>query len=207
MRSRRPHISRRRMSASRRFASGRLTKISRNVSSMIASYKLIDAVFLPDGDGVEDCDRFSVDLNHTILNALREVLVRRPDADLLHALIRNREHGSRSQRVVGLQLDHRPHRHAHRRERALERMELRPQRRLDALARLVAGPQCVAERFDHVIGRDAEVRGVLLDHLQHRVQHAGHGAERLVFSLVETPLPVEVTEQLVGSVDEVDDHL
>ena len=76
------------------------------------------------------------------------------------------------ERVVRLELDHRPHDDAHRGQRLFERMELREQRRLDALAGLVARPEVVAERLDDVIGRDADVRRALLQHLQHRVQHA-----------------------------------
>jgi hypothetical protein len=38
------------------------------------------------------------------------------------------------------------------------------------------------------------------------MQHAGHGAEGLVVTLVEAPQSVEVTEQLVRPVDEMDDH-
>ena len=87
------------------------------------------------------------------------------------------------ERVVGLELDHRPDRDAHRRERVLERMELRAQRRVDAVAGLVAGPEVVAERLDDVVGRDADVRRARLDHLQHRVEHADHGAERLVVTV------------------------
>jgi len=80
-------------------------------------------------------------------------------------------------------------------------MELRPKRGLDALAGLVARPEAIAERLDDVIGGDADVRGAALDHLQHRVQHAGHGAVGFVFALVEPPQAIEVTEQLVRAVD------
>ena len=55
----------------------------------------------------------------------------------------------------------------------------------------VATPTCVAP---------------LLDHLQHRLQHADDGAERPVLALGEAAQAVEVAEQLVGAVDEVDDH-
>ena len=136
-----------------------------------------------------------------------EILVRRPDADLLDARVRRRERARR--------------RRAHRRPRARpSATPRRPSRRalpradgtapssarLDALAGLVARPQVVAERLDDVIGGDADVRGALLDHLQHRVQHADHRAERPVLALVEAPQAVEVTEQLVRPVDEMDDH-
>ena len=101
----------------------------------------------------------TVDLHDAIVDdALREILVRRPDADLLDARIVGGDSRGGRERVVGLELDHRPRDDAHRDERILERMELPQQRRLDPLARLVAGPQPVSKRFDDVIGRDADVR-------------------------------------------------
>ena len=53
-------------------------------------------------------------------------------------------------------------------ERGLERMELIPQRRVDAVAGLVAGPELVAERLDDVVGGDSDVGRALLEHAQHR---------------------------------------
>ena len=93
-------------------------------------------------------------------------------------VVRRGDARGRGERVVGLELDHRPHGDAHRGERLLERLELRQQRRVDALPGLVARPQVVAERLDHVVGGDADVRRARLEHLQDRVQHAGRGAER-----------------------------
>ncbi len=91
-------------------------------------------------------------------------------------------------------------------ERFFQRVELREERALDAGPGLVPGPEAVAERLDHVIGRHADMRGPRLDHLEHRLQDADHGAEGRVRALVEPALSVEVPEQLVGAVDEVDDH-
>src|SRR5437667_8780594 len=85
-------------------------------------------------------------------------------------------------------------------------MELRPQSGVDALSGLVAGPELIAEGFDDVIGRHADVRGSPLDRLQHRSEHPGDGAERRVLALVEAAETVEVTEELVGAVDEMNDH-
>jgi hypothetical protein len=47
-------------------------------------------------------------------HALREILVRRPDRDLLHPSIGRSERRGRRERVVGLELDHRPYRDSHR---------------------------------------------------------------------------------------------
>src|SRR5205085_12585705 len=139
-------------------------------------------------------------------HALREVLVRRPDADLVDARIRYGEMCGGGERVVRLELDHWPDGDAHGYERLLERMKLREQRRLHVRARLIARPEIVAERFDDVIGGDAEVRRALLDHLQHGVQHPGHRAERRVL-LPEPAQAVEMAEELVGPVDEMYDHV
>src|SRR5687768_9764511 len=85
-------------------------------------------------------------------------------------------------------------------------MELREQCWLDAVACLVTRPDTVAKRLDDVIGGNADVSCSLLDHLQQRLQHADHGAERPVLTLGKATQPVEVTEQLVRAVDKVHDH-
>ena len=112
----------------------------------------------------------------------------------------------RGERVVGLELDHRPDGNAHRRERVLEWMKLGGEGRLDAGRGLVAGPEVVAERLDDVVGGDADVRLAVLDDLEHRLQHADDRAERPVDALGEAAQPVEVAEQLVRAIDQVDDH-
>src|SRR5438552_5198047 len=86
-------------------------------------------------------------------------------------------------------------------------MELRQQRGIDAFSGLVIGPQRVAKRLDDVIGRDAEVRAPLLDHLQYRVEHSDHGAEGRVLALRGAAAAVELAEQLVRAVDEMNDHV
>ena len=97
-----------------------------------------------------------VQLNHAVAaHALRQVLVRRAHDDLLHARIGGRHRRRRGQRIVRLELHHRPHRHAERGERLLERLELGVERRVHALAGLVAGPEVVAERLDDVVGGHA----------------------------------------------------
>ena len=127
------------------------------------------------------CAASAIHLHDAIADdALREILVRRPDAHLLDPRVLRREMRGRRERIVGLELDHRPRRHAHRRERLFERVELRPQRRLDAFAGLVAGPEIVAERLDDVIGGHADVRRPVLEHLHDGAEHAGDGAERRI---------------------------
>ena len=98
------------------------------------------------------------------------------------------------ERVVRLQLDHRPDRNPHRGQRLLERMELRQERRLDPFARLVAVPLRIAEGFDHVIGRNAQVRGSRLHHLEDRAQDAEHRSIRRILALREAAQPVEMAE-------------
>ncbi len=90
----------------------------------------------------------------------------------------------RSERIIGFELDHRPDDNAHRRERLLERMELREQRGLDAGAGLVVRPKPIAKRLDHVIGGDAEIRGAVLvfNYLENGLQYADDGAVRAVLA-------------------------
>ena len=120
-------------------------------------------------------------------------------------LVLRREMRGRSERIIGFELDHRPDDNAHRRERLLERMELREQRGLDAGAGLVVRPKPIAKRLDHVVGGDAEVRVAVLDHLENGLQHADDGAVRAVLAFGEPAQAVEVTEELVGAVDEMND--
>ena len=78
----------------------------------------------------------------------------------------------RSERIIGFELDHRPDDNTHRRQRLLERMELREQRGLDASAGLVVRPKPIAKRLDHMIGRDAKIRGavLILNYLENGLQ-------------------------------------
>ena len=104
----------------------------------------------------------AVDLHHArTSHALRQILIGRPDGDFLDLLVLRREMRGRSERIIGFELDHRPDDNAHRRERLLERMELREKRGLDAGAGLVVRPKPIAKRLDHVVGGDAEVRVTL----------------------------------------------
>src|SRR5215813_74396 len=57
-----------------------------------------------------------------------------------------------------------------------------------------------------MIGGHTEMSGAFLDHLEHGIQHADDRAEGAISSLVEAARSVEVTEQLVGAIDQVDDH-
>ena len=104
----------------------------------------------------------AIDLHHARdLARIAPDLVGRPDRDAFDFLVFRREMRRRSERIIGFQLDHRPDDNAHRRECLFERMELREQRGLDPVAGLLIRPQPIAKRLDHMIGRDAEVRGFL----------------------------------------------
>ena len=48
--------------------------------------------------------------------------------------------------------------------------------------------------------------GALLDHLQDAVEHTDHRAEGTVVSFGEAAQAVEMAEELVGAVDEMNDH-
>ena len=96
--------------------------------------------------------------------------------------------------------------HTHSGECFLERMELREECGLDAVPCLVAGPETVAKGLNDVIGRDTDVSCSRLDHLQHCMQHADHGAEGPILALGEAAKAVKVAEQLVRAVYEMNDH-
>src|ERR1700736_3471703 len=85
-------------------------------------------------------------------------------------------------------------------------MKLREQGGLDPRPGLVAGPQPIAERFDDVVGRHADVRSTLLEHLQDRVQHADHGPEGLILAFAKAAQAVKMPEQLVRAVNQVYQH-
>ena len=109
-----------------------------------------------------------------------------------------------SQRIVRLELHHRPDHNARRREDVFEQRELRQQVGLDAFAGLVAWPQLVAKRFDDVIGRHGNVRGAALDHAQHRREHAADRGDLAAVLIPRGGQRVVVPEQLVCAVDQID---
>ena len=88
--------------------------------------------------------------------ALAEVLVRREDAHLLDLVAE--AGGGRGERVVGLELPHRPDHDPERAHRLLGGVELGEQLGRHALLGLVAGEEVVAERADGVVEGDGDVR-------------------------------------------------
>jgi len=109
-------------------------------------------------------------------------------------------------RVIGLELDHRPHPQAERGGRALGELELREQIRGDALAGLVVSEQVVAERLDHVVVRDAGVRDRSgAEQGGEASQHHAYGAD-LAPPVLHLRRPEPRTEQLVRPVEQMDLH-
>src|SRR5581483_1814200 len=75
----------------------------------------------------------AIDLYHPVLaDALRQVLVRCPDADLPHAFVGRGDAGGGGERVVRLELDHGPDGDAHGGEGLFQRVKLREERALDS---------------------------------------------------------------------------
>ena len=107
-----------------------------------------------------------------VLHALTEVLVDGADEHPTDAVVVACDPGRRGQAVVGLLVDHRPDRDAEGPQAVFQERELRQQLRRHPLARLVPRVQVVAERLDHVVGGHAHVRRALLQHHQHRAEHA-----------------------------------
>ncbi len=134
-------------------------------------------------------------------DALAEILVGRAEEHLVDSPVLLGDRGRSRHRVIGLELDHRPHGHAHRIERVLEHGELSEQLWRHPCTRLVARPQVVAKRFDDVVGRDADMCGAVLEESEGRSEDTDGRAERSGFGAAEV-LP----EELVGAVDEMDVH-
>jgi hypothetical protein len=97
-------------------------------------------------------------------DALREILVWCADDDAFHPRVRRRRRRPCGQCIVGLELDHRPDDDACRLERGFKQGELCEQVGLNARPGLVARPQSVAERFDHVVGGNGHMGGPGRDH-------------------------------------------
>src|SRR5215470_10680599 len=91
-----------------------------------------------DGLRVANGTALPIDLHDALpYDALRKILVRGPDADLLDPRVLRGQVSRRRERVVGLELHHGPHDDSHRLQRLLERMELREERAVDTLPGLV----------------------------------------------------------------------
>ena len=119
-----------------------------------------------------------------LADALRHVLVRRQDHHPLDAGIVGPARGRGGQRVVGLELDHRPDDAADGPQRVLDERELRQQLGRHAGLGLVAGEPLVAPRADHVVRGAAEVRdAVLAEQRQDALDHAQRAADRLALGI------------------------
>src|SRR5437867_4632773 len=148
----------------------------------------------------------AIDLHDAFIdNALCQVLIRRPDTNLLYTFIASGQLGGSRKRIICFKLDHRPHDYTHRRERFFERMKLRKQCSFYTGTCLVSRPEIVAEGLDDMISSDADVCRAVLDHLGDHMEHASDSAEGRI-GFLEAPDSVEVAKQFVSAVDEVNDH-
>ncbi len=116
--------------------------------------------------------------------------------------------GRRRQRVVRLELDHRPERDPERDDRLLRHGELGEEVGGDAGLGLVAGPEIVAERADHPVVGAGDVRGALVpEQREERPDEPGdRGEGHPVAAADRRTRRVVRPEELVGRVDEVDAH-
>src|SRR5205807_1539737 len=88
----------------------------------------------------------SIDLHYAIVDdALREIFVGRPDANLLDLLVFRCEISGGRQRIVRLELNHRPNNDAHSIERFFQWMKLCEQGALDSRSGFVTVPQFIAK--------------------------------------------------------------
>src|SRR3984957_7939138 len=139
-------------------------------------------------------------------DALAEIFVGSTNEHLLYALLLRGFSGGRSERVIRLKLDHRPHHDSHGLQRLFENRELREQLRSYAFTRLVSGIQIVAEGFHHMIGCDPKMGRAPIDHRPKGGQHTAHGADLMSAHIGRRRHGEKVPEQFVGPVDQVDVH-
>ena len=139
-------------------------------------------------------------------HALAHVLVGRHDAHLVDARIGREARGRGRDRVVGFELDHRPHDEAERRGGALGELELVDEVRVETFAGLVAGEQVVAERLDHVIERDATVRDAPAAEQPPRLRRDARAAPTSRPSCCAGGAPNHARKQLVRAVEQMDLH-
>ena len=138
---------------------------------------------------------------------LRHVLVRRADDDLVDVRLSAPARGGGGDGVVGLELDHRPHDDAQGGGRPLRRAELRLQLPGDALARLVAVEEVVAERLDHRVEGARHVRHVVLpQQREQRLHQPAHRADRPAVGRARWRRAEVRPEELVRAVDQVYFH-
>ena len=140
--------------------------------------------------------------------ALPEVLVGREDPNLIDVGGETRRAGC--ERIVRLELAHRPHRNAERANGILCRIELREKLRRHAFLGLVAVEQIVAEAANRIVERDRHVGDRLVRIVQQR-QHGrcernGGLLVRPVRRAMGRPFRKEGAEELISAVDEVHAH-
>ena len=140
--------------------------------------------------------------------ALAEVFVRREDAHLRHVVAPAA--GRAGQRVVRLELCHRPNRDAEGGGRLFHEVELRDDVRVHALARLVAVEEIVAKGLDGVVEGHRQVRHLLFGFVEQIEQRGDHADGGLHVSPVRCDalraLGVVGAEQFEGAVDEMQSH-
>src|SRR2546430_2623061 len=141
------------------------------------------------------------------IDALAQILIGRADDRLFDAGDPRGARRGRRERVIRLELLHRPDPDAHLTQCVLERMKLRQQLRFYALARFVSGPEVVAERLDDVIGRDAEVGCATLEHALDRAQYSHDGRDLVAIAALLPRHRVEMAEQLVCAIEQMNTHL
>ena len=157
--------------------------------------------------GVDQLVLTAVQLDDLAADALPEVLVGRADDHLLDPWVGRGDHGCAGQAVVRLDVHHRPDRDAECPQRVLQPVELRQQQRVHASARLVRRPHVVAERLDDVVGRDPDMGRAVLQHREHRLDDAAGRADLDAVAVqMSGPRRVVLPEDLVGPVDEMNDH-
>src|SRR6516225_2954498 len=139
-------------------------------------------------------------------DALAEVLVRSTNDNLSDPLILCCFRRGRSECIVGLEFDHRPHQHSHRLQCLFENWKLRQQCRIDAFASLVTWIEIVPKRLNHMVGRNSDVRCSSPHHRENRSKHTAYRTNLLATGIFGGRHGIKVAEEFVGAVNEIDIH-
>src|SRR5216684_4723576 len=150
----------------------------------------------------------AVQLNDSCAHhALTEILIRRTNEHLPHAVILGCFISGRGERIIRLIIDHWPHHYSHCFQCFLENGELREQLRRHTLTGLVSGIQIISKRFHDMIGCNSEVGCTVLDHGQDGGQNTSYCADFLPVRICCGGHREKMAEQFIRSVDQVHIHV
>ena len=147
----------------------------------------------------------SIQLDDAVMpHTLRKIFVGRADNHAFNTRIGGRSRRAGCQCIVGFEFNHRPDHHTGQPECLLEQWKLRQQVGIDASTSLVARPEIIAERLNHMIGGHGEVRDAGAEHSQHGSHDPSNCGDFTTGIVARGRQRVKVPEQFVRAVNQID---